>query len=742
MPAFISKKLSLILLLCAYCASIAVIFTFTHTLTGPKLGRLYDVLLGLRPSPAVSRDILLIETDEIVEPADVFLVLMAINEMGASDLLIEVPVLGSGSGSIESGTEFIYRINDEFRLLGSNIRNLFEAIRMGFISPVEAPAYVDSLVELAQRGRDRLNEAIVRQDGTGSVRAAQAARVFGRATAAVDLRPQSTDTILWYSQPALDPDRILRRVVPSKDIEHIVYRTLKPRWTESFTELTETGLVLVNRFERQGEEAEYRFPLDSEGNLLFEKPGKNNDFRRLPLTFFHEYDRTDRTMARLLKDAETLGVYSETIPEQIPFILFDYAESLKEDLLQDYSTAKHASWIHARLEYIASLDEFLYGPSEMILVNGYEELIAKETDDEDEVIKLQMLRNGLIRAFIEMREQHRQLIDLYTVLARELDSSFCIMGPAFSLAGAVIPESSALLANALLNGRCVTPGQSRHILFWSLAVSLAALICIHALEPFSLLLAGIAASVIAGIAFGAAFVISAYWIDPLIPVAACLGGTLVLTVLRFCIGYGRELRFKLAYSGSVNRDMLRKLVKEGRPLLSETICAEAVIIAVKDHRLPAREDSEKPLEAARAAREFREVFSRNCKSEGAQLLGFEGDIALACFGSPLERAEFGMSSVSKAVHCVTELLNNPLLDECSFGIEAGECAFSWSVEAGYTANGQAVVRARIFASLAKRYNVRAIIGTAAKEAAGLQARKISSLKSNCGAENFYEFKNG
>jgi hypothetical protein len=556
-------------------------------------------------------------------------------------------------------------------------------------------------------------------------------------------RQESSEGIPWYSRPTLDSDRTLRRIAPTADgVVHIAYGALMPRWTESIIEHTEEGLALINRFGEEEEAGEYRFPLDRDGNLLIEWPGKNEDFRRLPLELFREYDRADRTMARLLKDAEAIGVYSKTRPDQIPLFLSEHADGLKEQLLADPGDEKRAAWIHARSQYIASLDEFLYGPAEMALVNGYETLVAQEEHVAGGAEKILALRDELIRTFVAMRERHRELVDLHDQLARELEASFCIMVPRRT-ASTPSAESSALLANALLNGRCITPGYARYVVFWSLAASLVVLLGIHALGPLPLLLTGLAASLACGVGFGTAFVATGYWIDPLIPVAACLGGTLVLTVSRFCIGYGRALRFTIAYSGPVDRDTLKQLVKKGRPPLAETICANAAIIAVRNSRLPAREDSEGPLEAAKIVREFRETFSRNFKQAGAQLLAFEGDTALACFGSPLERGRHGTNPAMRAAKYVTELLGNPLFGDCRFGLESGACAFSWSVETGYVANGQAVVRARIFAALAGRYKVRAIIGEAAREAAGLRARKISALGNSTGGQsgdNFYELK--
>ena len=68
MPVIFSKKLSLLLLLCASGAAIGIILVLHYFLSGPALGRRYDILLGFRPSTLVSREILLIETGEIIEP--------------------------------------------------------------------------------------------------------------------------------------------------------------------------------------------------------------------------------------------------------------------------------------------------------------------------------------------------------------------------------------------------------------------------------------------------------------------------------------------------------------------------------------------------------------------------------------------------------------------------------------------------------------------------------------------------
>jgi hypothetical protein len=762
MSKFISKRLSLFLLLVAWFAAAGMVFLLNFILEGPKLGPVYDIFQSFRPNPPVSSEILLIDTAEIVEPDDLYTVLMALTEMEASDLLVVVPVLGAGPGRIESGAELSGRVSDEFRLLGRNIRNLFDAIRLGFVGPKESPDYVENLIELAERGRDRLNAAIIRQDEAGSIQAVQAAAVFGKTVTALDLHATTQQEIPWYSQTRLDSDRVLRRIAPVVDgrMEHIAYHGLKKRWTASDIELTETGQTLVNRLNNQNENSVRRFPLDKNGNILIEKPGKSRGFRRLGMNLFLDYNEADRSMTQLLKDADEMGVFARTVPEQRPLILLAYAEDKKQELLKNPDEIKRAAWIKRRLEYITSLDEFLYGPAEMDLINGYEETLASGKLGEQGIRRLQDTRDKVIRSFVAMREKHRDLADLRAFLAQASEASFCIMGPPVTAGGGIsISESSALFVNTLLTGSCVTPGQGIHLYLWPLLASFIALAFIFSLRPLTLFIAGIGAVIIDGFAFGAAFVISGYWIDPFISMGACLFGTLVLFVSRFSIGRGRALRFRLAYAPFVDNDILKALVKAGRPLLSETVRSHAAIIAVKKPGLLSREDKAVPLESKKAAAKFRDDFLKIFKKAGAVILGFEGDIALACFGSPLER----IRGIKKNNNCSLQAANmvenllkfsgsqisGTQLSDCLFGIEAGDCVFSWSEASGYTANGRAVIRARLYATLAKRCRVRAVIGESAKKEAGFEARKLSSLNVNSGGlaagkaagpdeNNFYE----
>ena len=187
----------------------------------------------------------------------------------------------------------------------------------------------------------------------------------------------------------------------------------------------------------------------------------------------------------------------------------------------------------------------------MIMVNGYETLIASMMEEglgDGEIGGLRNRRDIVIRTFIAMREAHRELVRQRGDLAHALEAAFCIMGPAV-MTGSAAPGggdmhmSSALFANTLLTGRSVTPGQDLLVILWSLLASFVALILVHLLGSKVTLIAGFVAGLLCLAGFGISFIVSGYWIDPLISTAAVFGGTLFLAVSRLCIVHFKLLRF-------------------------------------------------------------------------------------------------------------------------------------------------------------------------------------------------------
>ena len=679
MPVKFSLKSSILVLFGGIICAAGTAFLVNFFLAGPRLGLHYDFLLSRKKPPPVSHEILIIETGEFTDSGDIFSVLLTLTEMEAASLILTGRVSPSSPVTVTEA-EIRRRFIEEYILLGANIRNLFQAIRSGSVSPVQAPLYVESLVELTEQGRDRLLAALIDRDED-----------LLRSIAVFE-NYMEADT-----KPRLDRDGKLRRVRPvdpESSEEHPVFLSLKNRYAVTQIETIEKIQVLWLRG-HNGDELD--IPLDRDGNII---TPWNCNFRRVNIALFREYDEAGRAVRSALARLDELGAFSQTLPELSPLVLGDYALTLREEMLKSPSGEKREAWIRARADYLKSLDEFLYGPAEAVLVRGYDEVIAGETSLKEEGLSaLVRMRDELSRSFVTAREAFAKFAAINGELREELAMSFCVMGPE------VNAEYSALLANALITGSHVKPVYNLYVLLFSIAASFVVLLVIFMMRSSLALIFGLCFSVTAAVVFGGFFIIYSSWIDPVVVLSSSLAGTLVVFYCKRAIVNRRARRFRFAYGAAVSPNVLRELIRLGRPRLSDVVVATAAVIAIKDINLLKMEDREKPQDSGKLKKTFYSLVKKVVFDAGAIIAGFEGDTILVCFGSPLDKTG---NPVYRACTFVKDLLNNEKIS-WRFGIDAGECTFCWSPETGYAVNGRPAVRARVLASKTLRLKSRALV---------------------------------
>ena len=244
---------------------------------------------------------------------------------------------------------------------------------------------------------------------------------------------------------------------------------------------------------------------------------------------------------------------------------------------------------------------------------------------------------------------------------------------------------------------------------------------------------------------------SGLWLDPLIPLGASLAGTIAAFSLSLLTVRRGARRFLLAYGPYVGKACLKQLIKAGRPAPGERIRVQAAVIAVRETALLAKEDRglSESSEGVRMTAAFREEVSTLFKKAGGVILGCDGDMVLACFGSPLERIGMGpgrdpyirysRSPALRAAEFMTELAGQK--PQWQFGLDAGECSFGYQPVSGYNGYGRPVVRARILSSLGARYQAKVLISESVRSQINhIPVRRITVLKEQdgSGGEAFYE----
>jgi class 3 adenylate cyclase len=777
MAAYISTRQALFRFFFSLLIAVLVIVIAGTLLGGPRLGPHYDFLLRARQPPRISPEILLIETgasgegqiapDNIIEPSVVALVLMTLTELNGSALIIQAPVLGASGGMGVDTDDALSRFDTEFALLESNIRNLFEAIRVGSIPPEESHRYVEDLTGLAERSKERLVSGLIHTDKAGVDLFQKAAAAFGGLWEAGDIRvrlvragndgPELSKN-RWYSKPHFDPDGVFRRILPvlrESNTEHILYAALKSRFDAITVE--ESGQSLRLWLRRAG--GDTILPLDREGALLVDMPRGNDDFKRLPLETFIAYQEADKELYRLLAGAEAQGFYETLVPEAYPTVLYRHAQALWEDTLLAPNPDRKARWLEARKVYFQALETFFYGPVETELAAGYDRLLAAENLGEAGAARIIALKDDLAVSFMNIRVSFKRLLETRNTLQDAAAASICILGSAAAGSGPSDIEASAMLANSILTGQAIIPLETRYVLFWSLVVALGAAFLLRRWGPAATLAAGLVYTGLGALIFIAGFVFTPYWIDPLIPVSGAGAVVFVSFMCALTLKCRNTDRFRRAYGPVVAPAYLRHLIREGQPPLHETLVVKAAIVAVRSGGFAVAEDRNPAPISARDAALFREAVSGAFKNAGATMVGCDGDLVLAAFGAPPERTVLrkmksempyeddaqprgNHSPATKAVGFILDLLKtNPEAASWRFGVDTSECAFSYSPFAGYNAFGPAVVRARLLSSASFRYKAGLIVTSAVSEKVeGITLRRLGMLPGKNGKDQefFYE----
>jgi hypothetical protein len=541
-------------------AGAAVLCAAAYLLSAPRLGPHYDFLMGLRrsisagridaqPLPFMekpettetSRRILLIETGSaknVIKPETAFSIVMTLNELNADALIVEVPVLASSVGTTLSDDELSHSFDEEFGMVETNIKNLFDGIRLGSIAPLDAEAFVNEVIRLAEQSKERLLSTAVNGGEYQPRQFENAAAAFGNVYIPSDLilgfvgtenGPPKTLSPPVYSRVQPDADRKVRRIVPvmkaedGTETEHIAFAALKSRFQSASIQmrsvqthgvqtrdiLTENGFVLAV--------GGRTFALDRNAALIFDIPAEGADaFRNISVSLLLEYAEADRALYRLLAETPTLAFYVPAF-ETYPPILFEQALAMRETLLESPDMDLQIQWKDLRTDYYGALAAF-FDEEEGAGVNirrDFSGLAAQEQFGESGIARLNSLRDGQLDKFGMARELYLRLSALRSRLAGELNAAFCILTPADSGA-----KYSALFANSILTGNYIEPaGLKRTMLISSLCVLTAALIFCSLPVAVSLGICVLTVALaFAGFSYG--FVASGVWADPLIPVLA------------------------------------------------------------------------------------------------------------------------------------------------------------------------------------------------------------------------------
>jgi class 3 adenylate cyclase len=734
--------------------------------------------MSRRKAPDISSELVLIDTAQsfgsanIADPASIASALMTLTELNAGPVVIQTSVLGISPDGAGKDEEIISQVTNEFDRIEDNIGNLFQGIRTGSISPLESESYVNDLIELIDRGKDRLVYSVSEQELAGLRFFEDTVRIKNDVWMMDNFRSSESN---FYTAYRPDSDGVLRRIAPviyledGRESNYLMYDAIKARLNPKDVQFTDLGILFSKMQGRGFENTDLLIPSDKNEALLLDGLGKDHDFRRFNLNDFQKYNELDQNLFNTLEEMETLGYYDQLDPEKYPTALYRYALAMRDELFYEPSSLAVEHWIEARKKYFDGVSDFFLSGAERKLVTGYEELIASEELEDSVKEQLASMRNSLISTFQNCRNAFNDISYYRENLSSKLSGAFCIFGPlgtiqsSWGLGSAGNTgetEAAAIFANTFLTSSAITPVEDIQIIFWIFLWVFFLSFFIRNTNMIVTMVLGIIATVLSIVFFSSLFVYWDLWIHPAIPAGSILFAAFISIMMSLIFKRRLALELRRAYTPYVSSSALKKIIKRTGPEPWETITSYSAIAAIRSRSVHSSESKDSPVIAALAVRNFRDEVSQLFKDAGAVIIGSDGDLVLAAFASPLERSALWNAGIShqymnspedsgkvnptdKAISTVTEILKRKIdMDGWSFGIDCGECAFTYSNASGYSAFGHAVVKARLLSSLSHKYNAKVLISADVKACTGItiETRTLDTLveRERETKESFYE----
>lgn len=418
--------------------ALAVFVSLSKPLDG--LGwRIYDLVSALGSSTPAPGDFVVVspaEGEGKPRSAEEALgILRLLDEFRVRAVALESPAFDGGReledlAALRSGLPPL--VDKETGNLERNIRSLFDALRAGTIPPGELGKYVDSLVAIADRGGERIKEA-VGPEGNPVLAALERQKTsLGiDGTAFHDMEPDPDGVLRWIPVVRQEEGQIF----PRADLSALIASLGNPS-----LELAPGKLLLRNARLPGGRERTLVIPVDKAGRALVPWPGTGSDGnpRGLSLDSLLAFNLEEEEFVSALQTMDSGGLLGGDGSALLS--RYRHAALLAESAAAGTKSDRE-EWRDAREEFFAAALAYFREGHEAGLVAAVEVLKNMPGRTDEELGRLDARIGEIQRSYAEGKRIIEDLTGKRTSLKQGLGGSFVFL----SLAGVGNRDSAPLL---------------------------------------------------------------------------------------------------------------------------------------------------------------------------------------------------------------------------------------------------------------------------------------------------------
>jgi adenylate cyclase len=567
--------------------------------------RVYDLYLHVKPPIATNPSILLLDVDDLaiskvgVWPWSRDLMangLILMREFGARYAVFDIEYVNKSPRGLDT---FVLRqnvpdaFNQEFAKIQTSVQQLFEAIRSGNIPLKDAPQYVSDLEGLTNQGKQRLLDAVKSVERDNDAYLGQAARFFGSAfftvaapdtpdpnttaelaqfaldnealknvTVQVDSVPKGASlypAIQSIAQGArgagfpnvvVDPDGVRRRIALIKSYNgkyfgQLAFRPLLDWLGNPEIVLKRGGILLKGAVVPDKGKRDISIPLTPDGLFMinwspytYNASFHHDSFYRL---VYHR--QQEEELVYMLKLMDQSGYLSYFKGETGLLDLYNYCESLKNEMMGGGDLSQMDTYVKARQKFFDEIGQFLGGDAEKSIIADVDKVLASRGLAKDARANAEAVKAEVPKVFSNTRGIYDSLMENRKVLAQKLPGAFCLIGWTATsttdigvnpfVGEYVNVGTHASVVNTILQGRFLNQRPWWYGVLLALLLSFAVTFIIINMDALRSLVVGAAGVVVLFGLLLALFLLTGTYINTVTPVGAVFFTFLALTAIKF-----------------------------------------------------------------------------------------------------------------------------------------------------------------------------------------------------------------
>ncbi len=753
--------------------------------------RIYDIFLHIKKDIAEDPRILLIDVDDTsIEKVGVWPWsrdimangLITMKELGAGHAVFDIEYIQKSPNAVDPDflrNELPNVFTEEFSIINQNIIDLFGAIARGELPLEVAEDYIHDLTMLNDQARELLVSRVAEVTKDNDQYFSKAVRFYGDIFLTINMvgddydvkLPEgyeswlmdnisypdiSVETEVYNSAYSVDPalrllmesgggagfpniiidsDGVRRRIdlFTEYNGEFFAQLVMSPflDWIGNPELVFTDDYLMIKQAMIPGDDKPHdiKIPRSEDGTFLINWPANNymDSFRHLSYYYMVLHDWQEEALINSLKSLEADQFFTYYEGDQDIFAGYDYAQSIKNDILNGGDRAYIQDYRDSREYFYSEVGKFLNGQTESFIRDEISQILSMDGLSDEDIDYYKDTDRYVESAFAEVRLMYEDYMKTREKIRESVEGSFCIIGSSatstfdrgvnpFSKEYANVGTHAAVV-NMIIQENFLDDTPIWLTIIISVVVTLFLFMIIHKMNALPSIIWGIVIIIVlVGIEVGV-FLQFGIYTHMLTPVLSVLATFLFISFSKFLETAREKSYIRNAFGHYLSDTVIENLIDDPDKLTlgGEKKHMTAMFTDIKGFSTI----SEKldPTDLVKILNMYLTEMSNMVLDQGGTIDKYEGDAIIAFFGAPVDFEDHAVRACRAAVRMkkLESIMNDHFIEDnivpspllTRIGINTGDMVvgnMGTARKMDYTIMGNAVNLAARLEGVNKQYN--------------------------------------